>query len=233
LVHLPNCYQPSDTTREIAEPAPSRAECGLPETGFVFCCFNNSYKITPAFFDIWMRLLKAVPGSVLWLVESNALAKDNLQGGAARRGVAAERVVFAAHVPMPDYLARLRLADLFLDTLPYNAGAVANDALWVGLPVLTCSGATYVGRMAGALLTAIGLPELITTSPGEYEELALRLATEPGRLAGLREKLRRNRSTMPLFDIGRYTRDLEAAYRQMWETWQAGRPPTAFSVSGA
>jgi predicted O-linked N-acetylglucosamine transferase (SPINDLY family) len=180
-----------------------------------------------------MRLLKAVPGSVLWLFESNGLAKDNLLREATSRGVSSERLIFTPHAPMPEYLSRLRLADLFLDTLPYNAGAVANDALWAGLPVLTCSGETYVGRMAGALLTAIGLPELITTSLGEYERLALRLATESGLLAGLRRKLARNRSTMPLFDMVRYTRDLEAAYTQMWETWQSGRPPTAFSVSGA
>ena len=231
LVHLPNCYQPSDTRRKIAEPAPSRAECGLPEAGFVFCCFNNSYKITPTLFGIWMRLLNAVPGSVLCLVEANAFVKGNLRRESISRGVAAERLVFAQPAPMPEYLARLGLADLFLDTLPYNAGATANDALWAGLPVLTCSGATYVGRMAGALLTAARLPELITTSLEAYEALALWLATEPGLLAGLRERLARNRATMPLFAIARFTRDLEAAYRQMWETWKAGLPPVAFAVS--
>ena len=132
-----------------------------------------------------------------------------------------------------EYLARLALADLFLDTLPYNAGATANDALWAGLPVLTCAGETYVGRMAGALLTAVGLPELVTTSLEAYDDLALRLATEPGRLAALRQKLARNRSTMPLFDIARFTRNLEAAYRQMWERWRAGQPAAAFAVSPA
>jgi predicted O-linked N-acetylglucosamine transferase (SPINDLY family) len=231
LVHLPDCYQCSDDKREIGELTLSRAECGLPDDGFVFCCFNSSYKITPAFFDIWMQLLNAVPGSVLWLVATDALLKDNLLREAIERGVAAERLVFAPGAPMPEYLARLRLADLFLDTLPYNAGATANDALWAGLPVLTCAGETYVGRMAGALLTAVGLPELITTSPEAYADLALRLATEPGRLAALRQKLARNRSAMPLFDIARFTRNLEAAYRQMWETWRAGRPLAAFSVS--
>jgi protein O-GlcNAc transferase len=231
LVYLPNCYQPSDTRREIAKPAPSRAECGLPDAGFVFCSFNNSYKITPTFFDAWMRLLNAVPGSVLWLTQPNALVKDNLRREATSRGIAEERLVFAQPVPMPKYLARLGLADLFLDTLPYNAGATANDALWAGLPVLTYAGGTYVGRMAGSLLTAIGLPELITTSLEEYEALALRLATEPGRLVRLRQKLARNRSTMPLFDTARFTRDIEAAYTKMWETWKAGRPPTAFAVA--
>jgi protein O-GlcNAc transferase len=231
LVHLPNCYQPGDTRRQIAEHTPSRSACGLPEESFIFCCLNNTYKITPAFFDIWMRLLRAVPASVLWLLEANVLVKENLRREAADRGVAAERLIFAPRMAMPDYLARLRLADLFLDTLPYNAGATANDALWVGLPVLTCAGATYVGRMAGALLTAVGLPELIATSLDEYEAIALRLATQPSLLAGLRQKLARNRSTMPLFDIARFTRDLEAAYTQMWEIWRSRRPPIASSVS--
>jgi predicted O-linked N-acetylglucosamine transferase (SPINDLY family) len=230
LVQLPSCYQPSDTKREIAQPAPSRAACGLPESGFVFCCFNTGYKITPAFFDIWMRLLSAVPGSVLWLVEANTILKGNLQREAMARGVPAGRLVFAPRKPMPEYLARLGLADLFLDTLPYTAGATANDALWAGVPVLTCAGETYVGRMAGSILTAAGLPELITTSLDEYEALALRLTTEPNLLAGLRQRLALNRSTMPLFDIAQYTADLEAAYTQMSETWRAGRSPAAFSV---
>ena len=202
----------------------------MPGEGFVFCCFNTSYKITPTFFDIWMRLLKAVPGSVLWLVAGNALVKDNLVRRAVSLGVASERLVFAPPTARAEYMARLGLADLFLDTLPYNAGATASDALWAGLPVLTCSGETYVGRMAGALLMAIGLPELITTSLEAYEAAALRLAREPSRLAALQERLAMDRSTMPLFDIARYTRGIEAAYRQMYETWKAGRPPTAFSV---
>jgi len=231
LVHLPNCYQPSDTKRECAQPAPSRAASGLPEQGFVFCCFNNSYKITPTLFDIWMRLLNALPGSVLWLVETHPLVKDNLTREAVRRGIAPERLVFAQPAAVPEYLARLGLGDLFLDTLPYNAGATANDALWVGLPVLTCAGETYVGRMAGALLMAAGLPELVTTSLEAYEGLALRLATEPSRLAALRQRLPGNRATMPLFDIGRFTRNLERAYRRMWEIWRAGGPPAAFAVS--
>jgi len=233
LVHLPNCYQPCEIIQEVAERTPSRAECGLPEQGFVFCCFNNVLKITPELFDIWMRLLAAVPGSVLWLVTATPSVKDNLWREAVDRRVAADRLVFAAPTSRPEYLARLGLADLFLDTLPYNAGATASDALWAGLPVLTCSGDTYVGRMAGAVLTAAGLPELITTSLKGYESLAIRLATEPGLLAPLRQRLACNRSIMPLFDIARFTRDLEAAYRQMHETWQAGRPPSAFTVSAA
>jgi protein O-GlcNAc transferase len=230
LVYLPDCYQASDTRRKIADPPPTRAACDLPEQGFVFCSFNNAYKITPTVFDIWMRLLKAVPGSVLWLYTTNDLVKENLRHEASVRGVAAERVVFAQPAPMPEYLARLGLADLFLDTLPYNAGATANDALWAGLPLLTCAGGTYVGRMAGAVLTAAGLPELITTSLEAYESLALRLATEPGLLAGLRQKLTRNRSTVPLFDTARFTRNLEMAYRRMWEIWRAGEPAAPISV---
>jgi predicted O-linked N-acetylglucosamine transferase (SPINDLY family) len=230
LVQLPNCYQPSELGQQVADRTPSRLECGLPEQGFVFCCFNTSYKLTPAFFDVWMRLLNAVPESVLWLVAANSLVIDNLRREAVRRGVAAERLIFGAPTSRPEYLARLRVADLFLDTLPYNAGATASDALWAGLPLLTCSGATYVGRMAGALLTAAELPQLITTSLDHYERLALRLATEPGLLAGLRQRLIWNRSAMPLFDIARFTRDLEAAYGQMWDTWNARRP-VAFSVS--
>jgi protein O-GlcNAc transferase len=230
LVYLPDCYQPSDTRRKIADPPPTRAACGLPEQGFVFCSFNNAYKITPIVFDIWMRLLKAVPGGVLWLYTTNDLVKQNLRREASVRGVAPERVVFAQPAPMPEYLARLGLADLFLDTLPYNAGATANDALWAGLPLLTCAGGTYVGRMAGAVLTAARLPELITTSLEAYEGLALRLATEPGLLAGLRQKLARNRSTVPLFDTARFTRNLETAYRRMWEIWRARQPPAPISV---
>jgi predicted O-linked N-acetylglucosamine transferase (SPINDLY family) len=230
LVQLPNCYQPGELGQQIAERTPARLECGLPEQGFVFCCFNTSYKLTPAFFDVWMRLLNTVPGSVLWLVASNPFVIDNLRREAVHRGVAAERLVFAAPTGRPEYLRRLALADLFLDTLPYNAGATASDALWAGLPVVTCSGETYVGRMAGALLTAAELPQLITTSLEAYERLALRLATEPGLLAGFRQRLMWNRSTVPLFDIARFTRDLERAYTQMWEIWRAGRPPTSFSV---
>jgi protein O-GlcNAc transferase len=157
--------------------------------------------------------------------------RDNLRREAVGRGVTAERLVFATPAARPEYLARLALADLFVDTLPYNAGATASDALWAGLPVLTCSGETYVGRMAGALLTAAELPQLITTSLEVYEELALRLATEPGLLTGLRQRLIWDRSAVPLFDIARFTRNLEAAYRQMWESWKTGRPPEAFAVS--
>jgi predicted O-linked N-acetylglucosamine transferase (SPINDLY family) len=237
LVHLPECYQCNDDKREIAERTPSRAECELPEAGFVFCCFSNSYKITPIFFDIWMRLLHAVPGSVLWLLDpwtrsAGALAKANLARAAAARGIEPERLVFAPRLRFyPDHLARHRLADLFLDTLPFNAHTTASDALWAGLPLLTCAGNTFAGRVAGSMLHAVGLGELVTTSLEEYEALALRLARDVELLRGLRERLAHNRLSYPLFDTRRYARNLEAAYRRMWETSTAGRAPAAFSVS--
>jgi predicted O-linked N-acetylglucosamine transferase (SPINDLY family)/glycosyltransferase involved in cell wall biosynthesis len=230
VVHLPACYQPNDTRRRIAEPAPTRAACGLPERGFVFCCFNNSYKITPTFFDVWTRLLQAVPDSVLWLLRANPSVEDNLRREAVARGVDPARLVFAPWLPYAEHLARHRLADLFLDTLPYNAHTGGSDALWAGLPVLTCVGETFAGRVGKSLLHAVGLPELVTSSLAEYEALALELATRTERLAALQERLARNRTTAPLFDAGRFTRGLEAAYLHMWETWQSGRAPAAFAV---
>ncbi|HEY5225617.1 MAG TPA: tetratricopeptide repeat protein, partial [Methylovirgula sp.] len=200
IVHLPDCYQPNDSQRRIADLTPSRADCGLPERGFVFCCFNNSYKLTPRFFTIWMRLLAAVPDSVLWLFDANSQAKANLQKEAMQRGIDPGRLVFAPRVGPTDHLARQRLADLFLDCLPYNAHTTTSDALWVGLPVLTLIGESFAGRVAASLLHAIGLPELVTHSADDYETLALRLATEPERLADLRRKLAANRLNHPLFD---------------------------------
>ena len=231
IVHLPHCYQPNDTSRLIAELTPTRAQCGLPEQGFVFCSFNNSYKLTPAFFDIWMRLLLAAPGSVLWLLETNGLIKDNLRTEARRRGVDPDRLVFAPRLTSPEHLARHRLADLFLDTLPYNAHTTASDALWAGLPVLTCVGETFAGRVAGSLLNAIGLPELATTSLEEYETLARNLSCgDPALLQGLRHKLLGQRLASPLFDSARYARNFEAALMQMWENFRAGREPAAFAA---
>jgi protein O-GlcNAc transferase len=222
LVPLPHCYQPSDTARPTGTSGLSRIFCGLPAEAFAFCCFNQSYKLTPAVFDIWMRLLDAVPGSVLWLLETNTTASGNLRREAAARGIPPERLVFAKYAPMPEYMARLAMADLFLDTLPYNAGATANDALWAGLPVLTCAGDSYVGRMAGSMLRAIGLPELVTTSLADYEGRALELTRQPAGLAELRLRLAENRAQMPLFDMARYTRDLEAAYARMRQCWVDG-----------
>jgi protein O-GlcNAc transferase len=230
LVHLPGCYQVNDSRRETAVHTPSRAECGLPDAGFVFCCFNNSFKFTPKMFEVWMRLLKAVPGSVLWLWEANRFIPANLRREALARGIAPERLVFAPPEPMPQHLARHRLADLFLDTLPYNAHTTASDALWMGCPVLTVAGQTFASRVAGSLLGTIGLPELITTSLQDYEEMALRLAREPDLLADFRARLQANRTTSGLFDGGRFARSLEQAYTAMWDIHASGQSPRAFAM---
>jgi predicted O-linked N-acetylglucosamine transferase (SPINDLY family) len=230
LVHLPECYQPNDRKRRIAERTPSRAECGLRERGFVFACFNNNHKITPDFFDIWMRLLQATPNSVLWLLEDNQWAADNLRREAHARGVTPDRLTFAARCPPPEHLARHRLADLFLDTLPYNAHTTASDALWAGLPVLTCAGHSFAARVAGSLLHAVGLPELVTETLDEYEALALRLARDPALLGGLRARLAENRLTAPLFDSVRHSCHLEHAYQEMYSRWQRREPVRSFAV---
>jgi protein O-GlcNAc transferase len=230
VVYLPDSYQVNDAARSVAERTPSRAQAGLPRDGFVFCCFNNSYKIMPPVFAVWMKLLREIPQSALWLLEDSAEAKRRLQQAAQAAGVDAARLVFAARVAPAEHLARHRLADLFLDTLPYNAHTTASDALWAGLPVLTCAGNTFAGRVAGSLLRAVGLPELVTRSLHEYETLALQLARDPSRLADIRGRLERNRSTTPLFDLERFRRHLEAAYLAMWETSQRGEPPRGFSV---
>jgi protein O-GlcNAc transferase len=215
LVHLPDCYQPNDSRRRIADETPTRAESGLPESGFVFACFNNSYKITPTVFDVWCRLLCAVPGGVLWLLQDNEWAAVNLRREAATRGVAPERLVFAPRRKPAEHLARHRRADLFLDTLPYGAHTTASDALWAGLPIVTCAGATFASRVAGSLLRAAGLPELVTGDLAAYEGLALRLASDPAALATVKARLAANRATAPLFDTERYRRGIEAAYLDM------------------
>jgi protein O-GlcNAc transferase len=230
IVHLPDCYQANDSKRAIAARTPTRREAGLPDQGFVFCCFNNNYKITPPIFDIWMRLLGAVEGGVLWLLQDNGDAQANLRREAAARGIDPSRLVFATRVEPPDHLARHRLADLFLDTLPYNAHTTASDALWAGLPVLTCRGASFAGRVAASLLGAAGLPELITSDLGEYEALARRLASDPALLRGFRQRLAQNRSTCALFDTDRFRRHIESAYITMWERQRGPEGPRSFSV---
>jgi len=230
IVHLPDCYQVNDRHRAIAPDTPTRSQCGLPETGFVFCSFNNNYKITRAVFAVWMRLLQAVPGSVLWLLQDNGAAQGNLQRQAQAHGVDAARLVFAPRMPLDVHLARHRLADLFLDTLPINAHTTASDALWAGLPVLTCLGQTMVGRVAGSLLHALGLDELVTSDLAQYEAAALRLARNPEELAGLRARLAQGREQGALFDTQRFARHLESAYRTMWERSQAGQAPAPFAV---
>ena len=224
FLYLPDCYCPSDTRRPVGPQAPSRAACGLPETGLVFCCFNNSYKILPAVFDVWMRLLASVPGSTLWLAVGNATAGANLRREAATRGIDAARLVFAPRVSLPEHLARHVHADLYLDTAPYNAGTTANDALFMGVPVLTCAGETMAGRVAGSQLHAIGLPELVTTGLAEYEALALELAREPARLRDFRERLRANRDTRPLFGMARFARTLDDLLHGAWENRPVSRP---------
>jgi predicted O-linked N-acetylglucosamine transferase (SPINDLY family) len=231
LVHLPGCYQPNDSKRAIAASAPSRRDCGLPANGFVFCCFNGGFKITPTFFAIWMRLLAAVPGSVLWLLASNDLVERNLRREAERCGIDPQRLIFAPVVASPEHLARQCHADLFLDTLPCNAHTTASDALWAGLPVLTCLGDTFAGRVAASLLTKIGLPDLITGSLADYERAALQFARVPRRLAALREALDQNRKTAGLFSGAPMASHLQAAFTIMWETWQAGAAPKAFSLA--
>jgi predicted O-linked N-acetylglucosamine transferase (SPINDLY family) len=230
IAYIPS-WLPNDSTRRIADKDFTRDALGLPQKGFVFCCFNNHYKITPRTFDGWMRILKEVDQSVLWLSDGNGRAKDNLRKEASLRGIAAERLVFAQRMPMlQDHLARQRSADLFIDTLPCNAGTTASDALWAGLPVLTCVGSAFAGRMAASLLNTIHLPELITSTQEEYEALAIELATNPEKLRQIRQKLEKNRLTTPLFDAKLYTQHIEAAYTQMYERHQAGLPPDHIHV---
>jgi protein O-GlcNAc transferase len=231
IVRLPNSYQANDRKRRISERTPKRAEEGLPDTGFVFCSFNGSFKITPELFDIWMRLLTSAEGSVLWLLDDNPAAVRNLKREAEARGVPAQRLVFAPRRPLDQHLARHRLAALFLDTLPCNAHTTASDALWAELPVLTCTGNTFAGRVAASLLLAVGLPALITESLSSYEAVAMKLARDPAALAQLKAKLAIERNTSPLFDTERFARHLESAYVTMWERTQRGLPPEAFSVA--
>ena len=232
VVYMPDSYQVNDTKRPIAVRVPTRREFNLPDRGFIFCCFNNSFKITPEIFDVWMRLLHKIDDSVLWLKEGNPAVSRNLRLEAAHRSIAPERLLFASRSKeYSDYLIRYKVADLFLDTLPFNAGATASDALWAGLPLLTCSGQTYAGRMAGSLLNAIGLPELITTTLDAYEQMAIDLATHPEKLTIIKRKLAENRLTTPLFDAKLFTKHIEAAYTAMFERHQAGLPPDHIIIS--
>jgi protein O-GlcNAc transferase len=230
VVRLPGTYQINDNRRAIGRHTPTRGECGLPENAFVYCCFNNPQKIMPEIFDIWMRLLRASEGSVLWLIAGNAKAAANLRREAEKRGVAPERLIFAPQAGVADHLARHRLADLCLDTLPYNAHTTAGDALWAGLPVLTCLGETFAGRVAASLLKAIGLDALITRTLAEYQALALRLSRDPVYLANLKDTLNRNRDTFLLFDTQSATRHIETAYQTMAEIARRHEKPRSFNV---
>lgn len=231
IITLPNSYQANDNTRQIADKSFSRSELNLPESGFVFCCFNSNYKILPATFDGWMNILKAVPGSVLWLLQGSDQTQDNLRAETQKRGVDASRLVFARNLPVEEHLARQRAADLFLDTLPYNAHTTASDALWAGLPVLTHAGQTFAARVAASLLCAIGLPELVTTSQAEFESLAIELATNPSRLSSVRQKLAQNRLSTPLYDTSLFTRHLESAFESIHARRLAGQPVEHLQVA--
>ena len=224
IAYLPS-YQANDSKRAIADKTFTRKELGLPETGFVFCCFNNTYKITPDTFALWLRILRQVDGSTLLLYATSDEAIDNLRAAAKKLGIDSDRIVFAGKLPRPEYLARYRVADLFLDTFPYNAGTTASDALWAGLPVLTRMGQSFASRIAASLLTAIDLPELITSSEEDYEAAAVSLATQAERLERIKEKLTRNRLTTPLYDAQRFAQHLEAAYQAMYERYQNDLAP--------
>jgi predicted O-linked N-acetylglucosamine transferase (SPINDLY family) len=230
VVRISGTYQINDNRRTTSQRTPTRGECGLPQNAFVFCCFNNPQKITPEIFDIWMRLLRATDNGVLWLFAGNAKATTNLRLEAEKRGVAPERLIFAPKASVADHLARHRLADLCLDTLPYNAHTTASDALWAGLPVLTCLGETFAGRVAASLLKAIGLDALITRTLADYEALALRLARDPGALSALKDKLVRNRDGSALFDTKCTTRHIETAFETMTDIARRNEKPRSFRV---
>ena len=230
IIYLPNCYMPQDRSRKVSEKTLSRQEFNLPEDGFVFCCFNNSFKITPKEFDIWMRLLSKINGSVLWLLKANVSSEINLKNEAKKRGIEPERIIFAHKLEIKEHLARQKLADLFLDTFTFNAHTTASDALWVGLPVLTKAGKGFAARVASSLLTALEIPELITTSENEYEAQALSLATNPEKLASIKKRIVDNRTLTPLYDTEIYIKDLEKAYSYAYERYSSGLQPAELKV---
>ena len=230
VVYLPDCFQANDDGRKIAGDPITREALGLPPEAFVFCCFNHTPKLNPRMFDVWMGLLAQLPDSVLWLLGHDPAVGPNLRREAAERGIAPDRLIFAGRMPYANHLARLQLADLFLDTSPFNAGATASDALWAGLPLLTCTGQAFAARMAGSLLRTLGLPELITTDLEAYATRAIELARQPEILKALRGRLLENRRTSPLFDTTRFVQHLESAYYEMWQRHARGDNPGAFSV---
>jgi len=224
IVYLPS-FQVNDSKDLPPEITLTRKEVGLPETGFVFCCFNNTYKFTPTIFDSWARILDAVDDSVLIVFANNELSKTNLSKEIVKRGVKAERLIFGDSIPKPEYLARYRTADLFLDTHPYNAGTTASDALKMGVPMITYLGNSYQARMGASILNSINLPELITNTPEEYEALAIELATNPDKFKAIKDKLTSNLTTAPLFDTPLFTKNLESAYTEMYERHHKGLKP--------
>jgi predicted O-linked N-acetylglucosamine transferase (SPINDLY family) len=230
IAYLPECFQANDDRRPLAGHAPTRAQQGLPATGLVLCSFHSSYKLNPPLFDCWARILAGMPGSVLWLLGGNPTLEDNVRREAAARGLSARQLVFARPLPYPDHLARLALADLCLDTVPFNGGATTSDALWAGVPVLTCAGRSFAARMSGSLLHAVGMPELVAGSLEEYERLALQIGSTPGLLTGLRAKLSESRRRAALFDTDRFRRHLEAAYTVMVDRQRSGLAAATFRI---
>jgi predicted O-linked N-acetylglucosamine transferase (SPINDLY family) len=230
IVYLPNCYQTNCRNRDVSQNILTREELNLPEDGFVFCCFNNNNKITPAMFNNWMRILQQVEGSVLWLLESNQWAVENLRMEAKKRGVNEERLVIASRLPIKDHLNRLRHADLFLDTLPYNAHTTASDALRMGVPLVTQMGNAFAGRVASSLVKTLGMEELITHCAEEYVKLAVDLATDRELFLMIRNKLIRNIQTAHLYDSELFTRHIEKAYEMIYERYQSDLPPEHITV---
>jgi predicted O-linked N-acetylglucosamine transferase (SPINDLY family) len=230
IVQLPDTYMATDDTRAPVGPPPSRVGLGLPENGFVFSCFNNNWKITGPVFDVWMRLLQNVPGSVLWLLQDNPEVASNLRKAAGARGVTPERLVFAPRVAQEEHMQRLGAADLFLDTLPYNAHTTGVDSLWAGVPLVTCLGNSFYSRVASSLLHATGLPELIASNLTHYESLVLDLAQNPVKLGNTRKKLEAGRMEGTLFDSSRFTRNIEKAFFRMREIWQSGQGPQPIAI---
>lgn len=233
IIWLPDSYQVNGRQRAASAQPPTRADCGLPDEAPVFCCFNNPYKYTPTTFDCWMRILARVPGSVMWLLEGNLAVPGNLRREARARGIAADRLIFAKSLPLPEHLARLSLADLFLDTLPCNAHTTASDALWAGVPVLTCAGRSFAARVAASVLRAAGLDPLVVNTPVDYENLAVRLMQQPGYLQEIKQYLRENRLNFPLFDTPRYVRNLESAFTVLVERHRAGLGPDHVVIGGS
>lgn len=230
IIKMPHSYQPNDRHRVIGTTVPSKTQVGLPETGFVYCCFNNPYKVLPDTFAVWMRILHAVPDSVLWLLKDEPETEANLKQQATLAGIDASRLVFADRASLPDHLARHALADLFLDTLPYNAHTTTSDALWAGLPVLTCMGQSFASRVAGSLLNACGLNSLITESMADYERIAIELATQPAKLQAIKSQILANRDSYPLFDTQRYAKNLESAFEHIVNNYRQGKTPQTFTV---
>jgi predicted O-linked N-acetylglucosamine transferase (SPINDLY family) len=230
LIYLPHCYQATDDQQPMASEVCRRGDFGLPEEAIVLCSFNQSYKLDPVMFAAWMRILQRVPQAVLWLFAGNRWAEDNLRQAAQEHGVAAARLVFAAGLPKPQHLRRLQLVDVALDTRIYNGHTTTSDALWAGVPVVTLMGRHFASRVSASCLEAIGMPELVTHTLAQYEELAVALANECERVAELKSKLARNRGHEPLFDTRRFTRNLERAYQQAWENYLGGKPAQSFKV---